>query len=290
MVRSSWRMSYLLLDEVVGQGVEQLGVGRRIGQREVVHRVDDADAEVVAPDAIGEAAGEERVVRRAHPVEQRLTRVLAVLRPRSRGRRAPWAAAACSVSGSSSGRLPPLPPARPTKTSRSGASWFFLALLLLALGVLRGRTPSWPPARRRRSPWRRRWRRRGSRPGSSGRRGACGTGRTRGGRRGRRRRSSRPTGRGVTCLLPPPEQIERRLGRRRRSSNPCRSASSRSLYLLDVVLRRHAVAAGGAENAVDDLVVGHVLGEALAEPVVPHLAELRRGAAAGSPAGRCCCR
>ncbi len=68
----------LVLDEVLGQGVEQLGVGRRIGQREIVDRIDDADAEIVAPDAVDEAAGEERIVRRAHPVEQRDARVLAL--------------------------------------------------------------------------------------------------------------------------------------------------------------------------------------------------------------------
>ena len=56
-------------DEVLRQRVEQLRVGGRVGQREVVHGVDDAGAEVVAPDAVGEAAGEEGVFGRAHPLE-----------------------------------------------------------------------------------------------------------------------------------------------------------------------------------------------------------------------------
>src|SRR5207237_326681 len=46
--------------------------------------------------------------------------------------------------------------------------------------------PSASRGRRRSSPWRTRWRRTGSRPASSGRTGACGTGRTPGGRPGMR--------------------------------------------------------------------------------------------------------
>ncbi len=59
--------------------IEQLVVRRRVGQRKVVHRVDDADAEVVAPDPVREAASEERVVFLAHPVEQDHARIFAGL-------------------------------------------------------------------------------------------------------------------------------------------------------------------------------------------------------------------
>src|SRR5260370_333832 len=45
--------------------------------------------------------------------------------------------------------------------------------------------------------------------------------------------------------------------------------------LRDVLLDRLAVAAGRRQDVLDDLVVGHVLGDALAEPVVPRLAEAR---------------
>ena len=50
-----------------GQGVEQGRVDGRVGAADVVDRIDDAAMEEVAPDAIDQAAGEERVVRRRQP-------------------------------------------------------------------------------------------------------------------------------------------------------------------------------------------------------------------------------
>src|SRR5205085_11981283 len=50
-----------------------------VGQREVVDGVDDADAEVVSPDAVDKTAGEEWVVGAPHPREQILPGVLAWL-------------------------------------------------------------------------------------------------------------------------------------------------------------------------------------------------------------------
>ena len=49
-------------DELVGEVVEQLGVGRRVAGADVVDRLDDADAGQVAPEAVDVAAGEVRVV------------------------------------------------------------------------------------------------------------------------------------------------------------------------------------------------------------------------------------
>src|SRR6185437_8750000 len=57
----------LLRDEIGGEGVEQGRVDRRVGAANVVHRVDDAAVEEVAPQAVDEAAGEERVRRPGEP-------------------------------------------------------------------------------------------------------------------------------------------------------------------------------------------------------------------------------
>ena len=65
-------------DEVGRQGVEQPGVRGRVGDREAVDRVDQADAEVDGPDAVDEAAGEVGVVGRREPVEEPLAGVAAV--------------------------------------------------------------------------------------------------------------------------------------------------------------------------------------------------------------------
>ena len=57
-------------DEVLGQTVEQLGVGGRIRFAHVVFRLDDAPAEEVLPVAVDEGLGEERILRVGHPVGQ----------------------------------------------------------------------------------------------------------------------------------------------------------------------------------------------------------------------------
>ena len=55
------------LDERVGQAVQKLVVGRRVGVAEVVHRLDDAPADQVKPDPVDQAAGEERVLGAGQP-------------------------------------------------------------------------------------------------------------------------------------------------------------------------------------------------------------------------------
>ena len=52
------------LDELVGQVVEQFGIGRRVAGADVVERLDDPDAEQIAPEPIDVALGEIRVVLR----------------------------------------------------------------------------------------------------------------------------------------------------------------------------------------------------------------------------------
>ena len=64
-----------MLAEVVGQGVEQRAVARRVGGAQVVHRLDQPAAHQVGPDAIDDHPGEVRVVGGGHPVGQRLARV-----------------------------------------------------------------------------------------------------------------------------------------------------------------------------------------------------------------------
>lgn len=51
-------------DEIPGQGVEQLVVRCGVGEREVIDGMNDAYAKVMTPNAIGKAAGEERIVLR----------------------------------------------------------------------------------------------------------------------------------------------------------------------------------------------------------------------------------
>ena len=76
-----------------GQQIEQPVVRRRIGDRETVHRLDQADAEVVGPDAVDEAAGED--TRCPAAPASRTARCADVAAGQSPGRRA--AAAAGSV-------------------------------------------------------------------------------------------------------------------------------------------------------------------------------------------------
>ena len=81
LVRSLWRLSHTdpgfqaadvvaVLDEVAGQGVEKSLIRGRVGDREVVHWVDEAPAEVVGPDSVDKAPREEWIGRRAHPLEE----------------------------------------------------------------------------------------------------------------------------------------------------------------------------------------------------------------------------
>ena len=57
----------LVRDEVLRQRVEQFVVARRVRVAEVVHRIDDALAHQVEPDAVDDRLGEERVVGAGQP-------------------------------------------------------------------------------------------------------------------------------------------------------------------------------------------------------------------------------
>src|SRR6478609_3497999 len=57
-------------DEILGQGVEQLGIRRRVAGANVVDRLDDADAEQISPQPVYVAFGEVLVVLRGNPVGQ----------------------------------------------------------------------------------------------------------------------------------------------------------------------------------------------------------------------------
>src|SRR5439155_12046960 len=58
-----------------GERVEQRRVHARIRDAEVVHGFDTAASEEDGPDTVDGGAGEERVVRRDQPIDQRATRV-----------------------------------------------------------------------------------------------------------------------------------------------------------------------------------------------------------------------
>ena len=75
MVRTRSRRSYLAGDEMPRQGVEQLGMDRRVGPAHVVGRVDQALAEELRPDPVGRGPGEIGVIGRRHPVGQGLARI-----------------------------------------------------------------------------------------------------------------------------------------------------------------------------------------------------------------------
>ncbi len=55
-------------DEFGSEGIEQLGVGRWVGDADVIDGIDDADAIEVGPDDIDDVAGEPFVVRRGEPI------------------------------------------------------------------------------------------------------------------------------------------------------------------------------------------------------------------------------
>ena len=65
-------------DEILGQAIEQFGVGRRVGDAEVVHRLHEAMAHQVAPDPVDRDPGEVGVVGPGQPVGEDLTPVLAL--------------------------------------------------------------------------------------------------------------------------------------------------------------------------------------------------------------------
>ena len=71
-------MSKLWSTKPCGQIIEQGFVARRIGEAQIVWRLDDADVEVIGPDAIDERLGEVGIVRLAQPVHQRLAGVFDV--------------------------------------------------------------------------------------------------------------------------------------------------------------------------------------------------------------------
>ena len=80
------------LEELLGQVVEQLGVGGRVPRADVVDRLHDPDAEQVAPEPVDVAPGEVRVVPRGDPGRQLLAAGgllvgLVVARERELGRR-----------------------------------------------------------------------------------------------------------------------------------------------------------------------------------------------------------
>ena len=131
MVRSSRANVELALDEVPGQGVEQLRVGRRVGQREVVHRIDDADAEIVAPDAVGEGCGRRTGCPAARIQSNRAWR--GSLPALTRDLRAAQRLGVSGLPVSGSGSAPPLPPLPPApqrcRLHGSVQIWFFLRSL-----------------------------------------------------------------------------------------------------------------------------------------------------------------
>ena len=63
-------------DEVLGEGVEQLGMDRRIRPAHVVGRVDQALAEELGPHPVGHGPREIGVVGGDHPVGQGLARIV----------------------------------------------------------------------------------------------------------------------------------------------------------------------------------------------------------------------
>ncbi len=69
----------VVFDEFLGQKIKQLVVAGRIGKGKIIDGVDQADAEVMSPDAVDEAACEEGIVLGAEPFEECQARVLAGL-------------------------------------------------------------------------------------------------------------------------------------------------------------------------------------------------------------------
>lgn len=65
----------LVLGEALAEGVEEFGVGGGVGDADVVDGLDDADAEEVAPDDVGEVFGEEGVFGAGEPLDEDLAAV-----------------------------------------------------------------------------------------------------------------------------------------------------------------------------------------------------------------------
>ena len=61
---------------MLSEPVEQLGIGRRIGDSEIVFRINDATTEKVFPVSIDQRLREERIVLCGHPVDQMVARVV----------------------------------------------------------------------------------------------------------------------------------------------------------------------------------------------------------------------
>ena len=81
--RISHFRSNLCADELLGQRLEQFRVAGGVLVAEVVHRVDEAAAQELRPDAVGDRPGEVRVVRGRHPGGQLLLARERRLRQRS---------------------------------------------------------------------------------------------------------------------------------------------------------------------------------------------------------------
>ena len=58
----------IVIQEILGQRVEQRRIAGRIGRADIVHRIDDAAAEEVAPHAVDGGFREERIVLRGQPL------------------------------------------------------------------------------------------------------------------------------------------------------------------------------------------------------------------------------
>ncbi len=80
-----------LRDEVVGQRLEQLGNRRGVRLAEVIHRIDEAPAQQVSPDAIDTHFGEQRIAGSGEPVGQHAAGVLAGRNVDVAGQRQPGA-------------------------------------------------------------------------------------------------------------------------------------------------------------------------------------------------------
>ena len=58
--------------EILGQRIQQGRIRRRIGRANIVHRIDDALAQEIAPHPVGDRLGEERIVLGGEPFRQRV--------------------------------------------------------------------------------------------------------------------------------------------------------------------------------------------------------------------------
>ncbi len=62
------------LDELLGQGVEQLGIGGRVSCTDIVHGLDEADTQHITPQSVHVALGEILIGRRGGPLRELFTR------------------------------------------------------------------------------------------------------------------------------------------------------------------------------------------------------------------------